>query len=1299
MNTVLQKALKEPNIEGLSEISVTRASKDLLKVLGNNENELNTSKQDELLVEILKALEEQDKVIGNHGDEEKATILHAVWQYKKICNMNDAESRCANTLKMFVKDIYKDSLHFFLEIIQNADDASKGGQKHELDITVSEDCIVFEYDERGFNYSDLFAITSLGNSTKKAKLQDDADIGEKGIGFKSIFAVVDKVKIESKYFGFSIENKKGELIHILEPSEITLYQNPKTRLTLHLKELFKTEENLNEIKKWMENNIYNPVIDQTNQIANPFLFLKNIESVSYCLLNTSENQSITLIKEDTNNPKFKLIKIGDQRYLKYSEQMAFDKEAILARWNHLETEVKEKQEDYKIYRAAEICFPLNYFEQISKGKIYSYLPTTIEVNFPILLNLDVHLTASRGNISEQDFEKTSEWNKQVEENLGSFLVEAYKEAIEFLNVNADHPEYADLYCGAKESFYLYIPSTEVDASTTSKIYNQALHKFRNEILNEAIFLANDGCFKTKYEVLGISASVWHWKLIYQEKTIQALYDMLAEVESNLEKAYLFSPKWVQFAVQSDAKLEFYNPYDIISCQQGIAHYWADGEVQRKENIRKVISVLCEDASVSIIRDKNNCKKLAIIPVEKDETGFEFMSYEEITNEKALFFHSQTPEIEDVESSVYVYEKEDEAVFNELKNFAEKVFYIAEYNVAEYFSKEVTEIEENITEESVRKLISKTAKFYERNSEDFKRIDNQKKLVISKFLNHYTLNREQWDLYLNSDDKLSTVNDSYIHALTTCQELKIWEVDLDESKLNLINYLIFLGIKHKIDFDFKLNKIDEISLNLLPNKVVMYDKKDRTVQTDSLTTYYLKVINEYAACIDKETLESYCESLNLLKKVGETYQAEGKELLIINSDKIERINSGISQLRENQKKIFELDDSLKCIVSGDDYFNIWSKLDLGKEDIDKLVSSFNKNGKDFILNLRMVKLLNEALNLNYAWGHNGNPRNLSLIEFLSCHKELNGEENLAILMKSGYKVNININFSWSKYFEAENFERLYNFLLEMGIVKNDDLSGLGGTQDTNGNETCIYIVEAQIQEKVISYTDKSDKFNKILVQEQKKKSDTLLLVLSALGKKVTNEQEKLIKDYFNELKEPVVTLSELSTKGMASDCEDIFFDFHTENVKEAMDKLPTIWSKDALEALCKPYELNNGQQVAGYGYDCSICGHTSQAALNGMKLKRFKNGGEIQEIHPYLYIVSCLNCNKMLETAKSIEIMDLAEIMDQFDSYYCSDERHLNNHAIMKTVKLKVKLYNDQILNLSMKMSYLNLVFYKSNTNK
>lgn len=69
--------------------------------------------------------------------------------------------------------------------------------------------------EAGFTFADLNAITHLGKSTKKGVTNGQRGyIGEKGIGFKSVFKAADVVHISSGYYEFKLD-RNGHLGMVL----------------------------------------------------------------------------------------------------------------------------------------------------------------------------------------------------------------------------------------------------------------------------------------------------------------------------------------------------------------------------------------------------------------------------------------------------------------------------------------------------------------------------------------------------------------------------------------------------------------------------------------------------------------------------------------------------------------------------------------------------------------------------------------------------------------------------------------------------------------------------------------------------------------------------------------------------------------------------------------------------------------------------------------------------------------------------------------------------------------------------
>ena len=97
-------------------------------------------------------------------------------------------------------------------MIQNAEDnhytkAATAKQDPFLTFTLHPSKIVVDSNEDGFNEANVKAICSTSQSTKTNR---QGYIGEKGIGFKSVFKVASKVHIQSEPFSFAFQHKFGD---------------------------------------------------------------------------------------------------------------------------------------------------------------------------------------------------------------------------------------------------------------------------------------------------------------------------------------------------------------------------------------------------------------------------------------------------------------------------------------------------------------------------------------------------------------------------------------------------------------------------------------------------------------------------------------------------------------------------------------------------------------------------------------------------------------------------------------------------------------------------------------------------------------------------------------------------------------------------------------------------------------------------------------------------------------------------------------------------------------------------------
>ncbi|KAK2591572.1 hypothetical protein QQS21_010742 [Conoideocrella luteorostrata] len=183
---------------------------------------------DDLRHEIEESFMQKDLIIG-------ASVITQVYTQSTVTDKHllTREIRLA-------KNVYSSKARFIFELLQNADDNSytkaKGlGEPPKVDFHVYPHQIVMECNEDGFTEENLSAICSVGKSSKAGA---QGYIGEKGIGFKSVFMVASKVHIQSGAFSFSFSHESGQSgIGMISPEWEDTQEDlstPLTRTTLHL---------------------------------------------------------------------------------------------------------------------------------------------------------------------------------------------------------------------------------------------------------------------------------------------------------------------------------------------------------------------------------------------------------------------------------------------------------------------------------------------------------------------------------------------------------------------------------------------------------------------------------------------------------------------------------------------------------------------------------------------------------------------------------------------------------------------------------------------------------------------------------------------------------------------------------------------------------------------------------------------------------------------------------------------------------------------------------------------------------
>lgn len=113
-------------------------------------------------------------------------------------------------------ELNHNSFHFLLEFIQNADDnAYEISVQPTLDISYRRGFLRIDCNEIGFSAGNVESICKIGSSTKAGANKTKGYVGEKGIGFKSVFKVANIVHIASRHYTFMFD--KSKLLGMIAP--------------------------------------------------------------------------------------------------------------------------------------------------------------------------------------------------------------------------------------------------------------------------------------------------------------------------------------------------------------------------------------------------------------------------------------------------------------------------------------------------------------------------------------------------------------------------------------------------------------------------------------------------------------------------------------------------------------------------------------------------------------------------------------------------------------------------------------------------------------------------------------------------------------------------------------------------------------------------------------------------------------------------------------------------------------------------------------------------------------------------
>ncbi|KAJ7725654.1 hypothetical protein DFH07DRAFT_931477 [Mycena maculata] len=335
-------------------------------------------------------------------------------------------------------DLYASDSHFILELVQNADDNTYGpGVTPTLAISLDVDNLIVACNEVGFEERQVRAICKIGASTKK---DQQGYIGEKGIGFKSVFKVADKVFISSGPYKF-IFDKHAEL-GMITPSwaENCPSRQDWTKFTLQLSNGTPTQ-----LKLYLDQNINSTLL----------LFLRKLR----CLEIDTGLIKFVVQRMDLE-PNVVTLRRGSGPNVSGSSYLLVKRV--------VETRPGEKKRSNITQTEIVLGFPLQSDggPKIGQQAVHAFLPIR-NYGLYFLIQADFLTSANR-----EDILSGSLWNQSIRNELVSVFMDAMVEL-------RSRPELALVW-------YRYIPSSQIQHAFFDPFKNSLLDRLRaSNILRSA----------------------------------------------------------------------------------------------------------------------------------------------------------------------------------------------------------------------------------------------------------------------------------------------------------------------------------------------------------------------------------------------------------------------------------------------------------------------------------------------------------------------------------------------------------------------------------------------------------------------------------------------------------------------------------------------------------------------------------------------------------------------------------------------------------------------------------------------
>ncbi|XP_043085921.1 protein NO VEIN [Puntigrus tetrazona] len=359
--------------------------------------------------------------------------------------MGKQQARLGRSLERLSTELYSKDTHFVLELIQNADDNCypDGREQPALAFVVEKDCITILNNECGFEDNNVRAICDVGRSTKgKHKY---GYIGQKGIGFKSVFKVTDCPEIHSNGFHIRFDKNSGPMGYILPH-----WVEQERSVSADAREIAE--------QRWATK-IHLPLRSERYQTKNLFhdvhpsllLFLHRLRSIT--IFNEAEKRLVSMTRRDLSHNILEVAHTGGEERWLVVKTMLYPKK------------IKEDVESTELALAFQLSDSSSCDAKPQKQPVFAFLPLR-SFGFRFIIQGDFDIPSSR-----EDVDRDSSWNQWLRSEIPQLFVHA-------MDVFSQHPEFSGL--GGLCYFMQFIPQPSEILDFFSPVANQIIQLLKGK---------------------------------------------------------------------------------------------------------------------------------------------------------------------------------------------------------------------------------------------------------------------------------------------------------------------------------------------------------------------------------------------------------------------------------------------------------------------------------------------------------------------------------------------------------------------------------------------------------------------------------------------------------------------------------------------------------------------------------------------------------------------------------------------------------------------------------------------------